>query len=395
MSGALDGVRVLDLSRYIAGPLATAIMADLGAEVIRIESPLGGEDREQGPTSPTGDNFRFLMMNRNKKGITLDLDQPKGKELFLKLVAKSDVIVENYSPPVKEKLGLTYERLRKVNPRIIVVCCSAYGMNGPGRDRLGFDPTIQGESGAMSLTGFPDLPTRSQLPWVDFSSGLYSVIGVLTSLVERVQTGVGKLIEIALLDTAVSYVAFFGVAAEYEVLHQTRPLIGNASHYTYSDTFSAKDGMVVVGTASNPIWRRLAKLIERPDMADDARFATDSSRARHREVISKEVGPWISARTVSEVVETMVKARIPCGRVNSVPDMLADAQVAARKLFQPVEIPNAGVINHPRIPVLLGGDAPAVRLPAPRIGEHNSEVYGRLLELSSSHLAHLRSEGVI
>lgn len=395
MPGALDGVRVLDLGRYIAAPMGTAVMADLGAEVIRVESPRGGEDREQGPTSPTGDPFRFLMMNRNKKGITLDLERPEGKELFLELVKRSDVLVENYSPPVKEKLGITYEHLRQVNPRLIVVCCSAYGTNGPRRDQLGFDQTIQGEAGAMSFTGFPGLPTRCQLPFVDFSSALYSVIGVLISLMERSATGEGKQVEVALMDTAVSYIGFFGISGEYEVLQQTRALIGNASHYTYCDTFQTKDGMVTVGVISHPIWRRLAKLIGRTEMADDPRFANDSSRASHRDVINNEVGAWLAARTTDEVMASMFKARIPCGRVNSVPEMLADPQVAARRLFQPVEIPAAGVVNHPRVPLLINGQALEVRAAAPRVGEHNEEVYGRLLDLSASQLAELRAQGVI
>jgi len=396
MEQVLAGVRVLDLSRYIAGPFCATILADWGAEVIRIEAPGGAEDRTQGPLAPSGDNLRYTMIARNKKGITLDMAGPKGQEIFRRLLAKSDIVVENYSPPVKEKLGLTYEALKQIKPDVILVTVSAFGSTGPYRHRLGFDQIAQAESGAMSFTGFPDgEPTRSHLAWVDLSTALHSALGAVLALMHRNKTGEGQRVETALLDTAVSWVSFQGTAAEYQAMGLTRPRLGNASYYAFSDTFKARDGVVLVAIVSEPLWRRMAELLGRPELADDPRFAGDTARYEHRHLINAMLDEWIGQRSVADVLATMGKARIPCGRVNEVGEMVADPQVAARELLQMVELPGLGEVIHPRVAIQMSSTPGKISARAPRVGEHNEEVYRGLLGLAAQELAALQAEGVV
>lgn len=396
MEQVLAGTRVLDLSRYIAGPWCACILGDMGADVIRIEAPGGAEDREQGPQTATGDNLRFLMIARNKKGITLNLEHPQGKALFHEMVKQADFVVENYSPPVKEKLGLTYDALKKLNPTIILVTVSAFGSNGPYRHRLGFDHIAQAESGSMSFTGFPDTPhTRAQTAWVDMSTALHSALGAVLAYAHRLKTGEGQMVETALLDTAVSYVSFPGVAAEYEVLGQVRPKLGNAGYYSFSDTFQAKDGMVILAALSGPLWKRFAEAIGHPELVDDPRLQDDTSRWFNRDLIYPLVQQWVAERTVQEVFEVLGKARVACGRVQTVSQMVADPQVAARELFQELNVPGIGPVRHPRVAIRLSKTPGQINSPAPKVGEHNDEVYSSLLHLSPAEISHLREQGII
>jgi crotonobetainyl-CoA:carnitine CoA-transferase CaiB-like acyl-CoA transferase len=368
----------------------------MGAEVIRIENVGGAEDRTQGPLAPNGDNLRYLMLGRNKKGITLDLDGQKGRALFRRLVEKSDVLVENYSPPVKQKLGLTYEALKSIRSDIILVTISAFGTDGPHHHRLGFDHIIQAETGAMSFMGFPDAPpVRAQIPWVDLSTAVHSALGVAFALMHRNKTGEGQWIETALIDTAVSYLSFQGVAAEYQVLGLQRPQLGNAGYYSFSDTFAARDGMVMIALISDPLWRRLANLIGRPDLADDPRFAGDTARYQHCHVLNEVLQEWIGQRTVAEVMDAMEGARVPCGRVNDISQMVAHEQVAGRKLYECLEVPGLGHVAHPRVAIRMSRTPGKVETPAPRVGEHNKEVYCDLLGLSEQEFASLRAEQVV
>ncbi len=396
MERVLDGVLVLDFARYIAGPWCSTVMAEMGAEVIRIEQPGGAEDRRQGPFAPNGDNFRFLMMSRNKKGITLDLGNPKGKELFHQLVKKADVVVENFSPPVKKKLGFTYEELSQINPDIILTTVSAFGIDGPYSHRLGFDHIAQAESGSMTYTGFPDSPpTRAQVPYVDMSTALHAALATVLALFHRMKTGKGQQVEMALLDTAVTYAAFPGTMAEYEVLNQVRPKTGNAGYYSFSDTFYTKDGMVIMAALSDPLWNRMVDLIGHPEFKDDPRFADDEARWRNREIIGPLVQEWMGQRTREDVFEIMGKARIPCGRVNTIPEAFADPHIQARELFHKLDVPGVGPVSHPRVAIRMSRTPGRIDRPAPRVGEHNDEVFTSLLGVSPKEIEELRSEGVI
>lgn len=396
MERVLEGVLVLDFARYIAGPFCATVLADMGAEVIRIEAPGGAEDRQQGPFAPSGDNFRFLMMSRNKKGVTLNLETPRGKELFHQLVKKADVVVENFSPPVKKKLGFTYEELSKINPQIILTTVSAFGIDGPYSHRLGFDHIAQAESGSMTFTGFPDTPhTRAQVAYVDMSTALHAALATVLAILHRVKTGKGQQVEAALLDTAVSYVAFPGTMAEYEVLNQVRPKTGNAGYYSFSDTFYAKDGMVIMAALSDPLWNRLVDLIGYPEFKSDPRFVDDEARWRNRDIIGPLVQEWVGQRTREVVFEAMGKARIPCGRVNTVPEAFQDPHIHARELFTKLEVPGVGPVSHPRVAIKMSRTPGRIEHPAPQVGQHNDEVYAGLLGLSAKEIEGLKVEGVI
>lgn len=396
MDRALNGILVLDLGWYVAGPLCGTVLADMGAEVIRIEPPGGAEDRRHGPFAANGEGLRYLMVCRNRKGITLNLEKPRGKELFHELVRKADVVLESFSPPVKKKLGLTYDQLSQINPGIILTTVSAFGCDGPYSERLGFDPIAQAECGSMTFTGFPDSPhTRSQVAWVDLSTALHAAVGTVLALLHRMKTGKGQQVETALIDTAVSYVAFLGIMAEYEVLNQVRPKIGNAAFYTFVDTFYTKDGMVFLAALGNPLWQRLTDVIGHPELKDDPRFADDELRWRNRHVILPVVQEWVGQHTRAEVFEIMGKARLPCGRVNSIPEVIHDPHIQARELLQKLDIPGAGPMSLPRVAIRMSLTPGRLERPAPKVGEHNGEVYGNMLGLSPRQIGDLRAEGVI
>lgn len=396
MAGLLAGIRVLDLSRYLAGPLCAAILADMGAEVIRVENPGGADDRTQGPLTTSGENLRCLILGRNKKGITLDFEKPAGQELFRRLLEKTDIVVENFSPPVKEKLGLGYEQLRQLKPNLILVSISAFGNDGPMSDRLGFDHVIQAETGVMSLTGYPDSPpVRSQLSWVDLTTGVYGALGAAFALLHRNKTGEGQLVEAALLDTAAAYVGYQGIIAEYDVLGLPRKRMGNAGYYAYADTFEALDGTVMVATAGDAIWRRLARLIGRSDLAKDPRFVGDTARYENRHIISELVQDWVGKQPVADVTVAMEKARIPFGLVKHIPDVATHAQIAARKIFKNLTVEGIGEVPHSRLAIRMSKTPGVLERSGPRVGEHNQQVYCDLLGLPEAELAALQAEGVV
>ena len=396
MERVLDGIRVLDLSRFLSGPYCTTLLADMGAEVIRIENVGGAEDRRQGPLLPNGDNPRYLMVTRNKKVIPLDIESPKGRDIFQRLVAKSDVVVENFGPPAKIKLGVTYEALQQVKPDIIVVTISAFGVDGPQSSRLGFDHIIQAESGAMSINGHPGTtPTRAQAAWVDLGTASYSAYAVALALLHRNKTGEGQWIETTLLDTAVSYISFHGVALEYQAMGMLRPQMGNSNYYSFSDSFAAKDGHVIIAVISDPLWRRLATLVGHPEMAGDPRFESDTQRYFNQKEIRAVVEPWVAQRTVEEVIEEMKKARVPCGKVNLVSEMVAHPQVQARQIYQPLAVDGLGEIPHPRLPIRMSRTPSRIDTPAPKVGENNYDVYCGLLGMSEADVAALQEEKLI
>jgi crotonobetainyl-CoA:carnitine CoA-transferase CaiB-like acyl-CoA transferase len=397
MAKVLEGIRVLDLSRYAAGPSATMILADMGAEVIRVESPGGGEDRTLGPFAPNGESLPFgIILHRNKKGITLNLRHPRGQELLKGLVARADVVVENFSPEVKAELGLAYESLKQTNPAIIHVSITAFGQNGPYANRLAFDPIAQSMSGAMSYSGFPGSPPiRSAVSYVDNSTGIASALGAVLALYHRQRTGEGQSVDMALLDTAVSFLTNMGVAAEYTLTGWIRPQIGNGSFYAYGECFQAKDGWVYTSVIGNPLWRRFTRALGRDDMAHDARFKNDLARFENRQAITDVVAPWVAERTVNEVIEILEGARVPVSRVNNVPQMVSDPQVRARETIVEMDYPGVGPVPMTGVSIKLSGTPGSVETRAPLVGEHNREVYCGLLGLTEKELGRLGEEGVI
>lgn len=248
----------------------------------------------------------------------------------------------------------------------------------------------------MTFTGFPDTPhTRAQVAYVDMSTALHAALATVLAILYRVKTGKGQQVEAALLDTAVSYVAFPGTMAEYEVLNQVRPKTGNAGYYSFSDTFYAKDGMVIMAALSDPLWNRLVDLIGYPEFKSDPRFVDDEARWRNRDIIGPLVQEWVGQRTREEAFEAMGKARIPCGRVNTVPEAFQDPHIQARGIFTKLEVPGVGPVSHPRVAIKMSRTPGRIEHPAPQVGQHNGEVYAGLLGLSAKEIEGLKVEGVI
>lgn len=397
MEEILRGIRVLDCSRYRAGPTCGQILGDMGAEVIRVERPGGEDDRRLGPFAPGGQGFYLMITCRNKKGITLNLQKQKGTEILKELVKQSDVVIENFGPDVNKRLGLDYESLKKIRPDIIVVSVSAYGQYGPYASRLGFDGIAQAMSGLMWVTGFPQgPPVKSGVSFIDTATGVYGALGTLLALYHRQKTGEGQLVDVCLLDTAVSFME--SIMAEYEVANEIRPQVGSSHIYAGPfDAYKAKDAYFFVGIVGNATWRRFVKMMGREELASDPRFRTDWDRARpeNRQFFTDWLNKWAAEKTVDEVVNQFNEAGVPCGRVNTIPEVVADPHIRAREILVELEHPGVGKVPVPGIPIKLSRTPGRIKTTHPMLGEHNEEVYRHLLGYTQQELNHLEEEGVI
>jgi len=396
--GALDGIRVLDLSRFQSGPVCGMLLGDMGAEVIRIEEPEGAPDRRWGLLGPDGETLSYKIVGRNRKGITLRLTTSEGKEIFRELVKRSDIVLHNFTPGTTIAGVMSYDRLKEVNPAVILAAISGFGQNGPDAKLVCFDHIAQARSGGMILTGFPgDPPLKTTITYNDISSGLYAVIGILLSLYHREKTGMGQEIDVSLFDTAFFSTQCMGALLLYEVYGQIRKQVGNLGFHSYIGCFQAKDSKwILFSGTTNAIWRRLTRAIGREDMASDARFsANDMVRFDNAKSIDPVLEEWVSERTSDEVVKIFQEARVPCGIVNTVDQLLDDPQVKARDMIMYADYPGLGKIPLPGIPVKLSLTPCDVQSPAPMIGEHNEEVYCGLLGMSAEELNQLKSGNII
>ncbi|MBS1808400.1 MAG: CoA transferase [Acidobacteria bacterium] len=394
MNQALTGIRVLDFGRYIAGPYCATLLADFGAEVIRIERREGGEDRALIPLSETGDGALFIGINRNKKSITLDPAHEQSAEIKRRLIASADVVVANLPINVLKKIGLDYDTLKAIKPDIILTMVSAFGSTGPYANRVGFDSVVQAMSGAMSLTGSPELPTRSVAAFEDFGTALHSAFGTMVALFERQRSGRGQIVEGSLLATGMMMMQ--SLLAERHVLDIVRTPRGNAGfHAAPTDTFQTRDGWIMVQVISNAIFARWAKLVGRPDLIDDPRCSDDLTRGDNYELINEAMNAWTTQRSTAEAIAQLEAARIPCGPVNDLGTALNDPQVKARELFQLLEYPGSPkMIPVPATPVRLSETPGEIRHRAPLIGEHSNEVLAEL-GFSEDEVAAFRLTNVI
>jgi len=397
MEKALEGVRVLDVSRWFAGPYAGNLLAQMGAEVIRVERPTGEEERNYGPFAPNGEPMLAKVTLANRKGVTLDPTTERGKEILYQLVRQSDVVLHSYVLGSEEFKTLSYDSLKEVNPQIVVAAVSGFGSTGPYANRPCFDTIAQALCGSMSYTGFPDgPPTRAGVAWVDFSTGAHLALGIMFALYRRLATGKGgQAVEVALMDVAVACVAGLGVAAEYKVGNFVRGRQGNHSYYSITDCHRAKDGYVMLSVSGNPIWRRFARAIGQEEWRDDPSLATDKIRYENREIFEPVVRKWVGERTVAEVVQRMEEFRVPCSEVYDSAQMVKDPNVGAREMLVDMEYPRIGNIPVPGVTIRMSDTPGSIFRPAPEPGEYNEEVYGALLGLKPDALAKLKEEGVI
>ena len=395
MESVLHGIRILDFSRFKAGPYAAMLLGDMGADVIKVERPGGEEDRLLGPYTSDGESMYLLFTSRNKRAITLDLKKERGQEILRELVIRSDVVIENFGLGINKNLGLDYESLKQVKPDIITVAVSAYGQYGPYAHRPGFDAMAQAMSGIMWLTGFPGgLPIKAGVNTADFCAGVYAALGVMMALYNREKTGKGQLVDISLLDTAVSFLE--STMAEYEVLGEVRPQVGNANVFLSPyDAYKAKDGYFFVGVGSDAIWKRFLKVTGWEGLANDPRFQTHRDRVKNRQFFSDRINEWAADKAVDEIVNQFNEASVPCAPVNEIPDVAADPHIRAREMIVEFDHPGIGKVPLIGVPVKLSETPGEIRTPAPAIGEHNEEIYCGLLNRSSEELNQLRQDGVV
>jgi crotonobetainyl-CoA:carnitine CoA-transferase CaiB-like acyl-CoA transferase len=394
MAGVLEGIRVLDFGRYIAGPYCAALLAEHGAEVIRIEKRQGSEDRFQAPVTPTGDGALFMQMNRNKLGLTLDPMLPEGQEVVRKLVATADVVVANLPPQTLVDMTLDYASLCAVKPDIILTTVTAYGRGGPYSDRVGFDGIGQVMSGAVYMTGTEDQPYRAQVPWVDFGTALHCAFGTMAALMARKVTGKGQLVEGALLATAVT----FGNALliEQAVIAPNRVPTGNRGQTASPvDIFRTRDGWILAQVIGEPLYRRWAKLMGEEHWTTDPRFKDDISRGDNGEVISERMSRWCAERSTTEALEILAKAKIPSGPVLKPQQTLDDPHIKAMGFFQPTEFPGAPKpAPIAKAPVWLSATPGSIRRRAPTLGEHTDQILASL-GYDKKAIAALRDKGVV
>lgn len=394
MPGPLQGIRVIDFGRFIAGPYCAMMLADMGADVIRVERRSGGEDRYVGPVAETGEGGLFLSVNRNKRGITFDPSHPRAGEILRPLISSADVAIVNLPADVLKRLHLDYDSLRAIKPDIILVMATAFGPDGPYKDRLGFDPVAQAMTGAAGLTGFPDNPVRAIVSFEDYGTALHAAFGVMVAHYHREKTGQGQVIDVSLLATGVTFMT--PLLAEREVTGIVRTQQGNTGYHTApSDIYQVRDGWIMVPTIGNAMFRRWTRLVDREELVDDPRFADDISRGNNSSLISGIMAAWCQVRTRDEAVKDLESARIPYGPVYSLDEVLADPQVRMRGLLERVEYPSARrpvPIASP--PARLSATPAAIRHRAPTLGEHTDEVLQEL-GFTSEQIQAFRSEGVV
>ena len=392
--GALHGLRILDLTRVLAGPFCTMMLADLGAEVVKIEQPGRGDDSRHFAPFRHGESAYYMNLNRGKRGVTLDLKT--GRELFLELVRGADVVVENYRPGTMDRLGLGYDTLKAANPRLVYAAVSGFGDSGPYRLRPGYDIIGQAMGGLMSTTGWPGgEPTRSGTAMADVLAGLSVAIGILAALRHRDATGEGQKVDVALVD---SVVASLEIITQIFLTEGRVPeRIGNRyeSCYPY-DTFAARDGSVVIAAANDKLWRLVCAVMDRPELAGDARYDTNPKRVQRHAEVKALLEAWTCERTVDDVVDAMLDAGVPASPIHTIDRLVRDPHIAgAREMFVDVDHPTAGRTTLTGSHIKLSATPPRLRAPAPLLGEHNEAVYGELLGLTREHLAELRRAGVV
>lgn len=395
-NGALQGVRILDLTRVLAGPYCTMILSDMGAEIIKIEQPIKGDDtRHLGPFV-NGESMYYMTNNRNKYGVTLNLKTPEGKELFKELVKKADVVVENYRPGTMEKLGLGYETLKEVNPRIIYGSISGFGHSGRYQQRPGYDIIAQAMSGLMSTTGWPESgPTRTGTPLGDVLSGLWLTIGILGALQARLHTGKGQQVDIALVDAAVS--AMGNINMIYFGENRIPKRIGNRyeSMYPY-DSFRCADGECVIGAGNNKLWRLLCSVMNKPELADRTDFADTQGRIEHHAEIKKIIEEWTQQFTVAEIVSKCLDGGIPAGPIYDLAQVSRDPHIADdRSMFIQQNHPKAGTITVTGSPLKFSDTPVQYRTPAPDLGQNNELIYSSILGLDKNQIEKLAQKQVI
>ncbi len=396
MAGPLKGVKVLDMTWALAGPYCTMILGDLGAEVIKVENPDGGGDsaRTNFPFID-GVSSYFLSVNRGKKSITLNLRNPRGKEVLLALAKKADVLVENFRPGVMDRLGLGYATIREHNPRIIYAACSGFGQNSPYAHRPAYDVIVQGMGGALSITGEAGgPPVRVGFSIGDIGGGLFTAIGVLSALHEREKSGEGQMVDVSMLDCQMAllenaFTRFFATGEVPQRIGTRHPV------KTPFQAFPTQDGYMVMAAPEENFWKKFCEAIGSPDLPKDERFKDNASRTQNHAQLEEILNQITRTRKTSDWVALMEKNDIPCGPVNSIDQIASDPHTAAREMITRVKHSKAGMLKVVNSPIKLSKTPVKLEKASPELGEHTDEILGNLLGFSKEQIAELRSQKAI
>ncbi len=375
----LDGLLVLDLTRALAGPYCTLMLADMGARVIKVETPDGGDDtRGWGPPFIQGESTYFLCINRNKESLTLNLKHPDAQRALWRLIERADVLVENFRPGVMERLGFGYDAVHEANPRLIYASVSGFGQDGPYRERVAYDLILQGMGGLMGTTGEEGgPPVKIGVAVTDIAAGMFAAYGVVVALQARARTGVGQLVDASMLDSQVAWMTY--QAGAYFATGENPKRLGTAhpSLVPYQ-SFATSDGYVNLAVGSEAIWGRFVVAVDAPHLADDPRFRTNADRVRHRDELIALLEPVLAQRTMAEWSAVFESAGVPAGPIYQMSDLFGDPQVRHRRLVVEMEHPKAGLIRQTGVPVKLSATPGRVASPPPLLGQHTDAILQEL-----------------
>ncbi len=394
MALALEGLRVLDLTRVLVGPYSTMILADFGADVIKLEMPVTGDDSRAYPPHINGESAYFMSLNRNKRSMTLNLKSVKGKEVFLDMISKVDILVENFRPGTMERLGLGYEVLKKENPRLIYAASSGFGHTGPYSKRPAYDAVVQAMGGIMSITGqLGGPPTRVGTSIGDITAGLFMTIGILTSLTHLEKTGLGQKVDVAMLDSQVAILE--NAIARYTAVGEIPKPIGNRHPaITPFEPFDTEDGQLMIAVGNDALWSKFCLAIEREELRDDPRFSTNPLRTANHSELRPLLASTINKKTTGAWRQVFDRSGIPNGPINSIDQVVTDPQVIAREMIVEVDHPLAGKTSLPGIPIKLSETPGTIREPAPLLGEHTAEILSDLLDYTPEQIKSMEEQGL-
>ncbi len=390
----LAGLTVLDLSTQLSGPYCSMILGDLGADVIKVERPGRGDDARAFPPFVKGESAPFMTFNRNKRSLTLDLKQPAGREICLRLAARADVFLENFRAGAVERLGLGYTHASAVNPRIIYCSISGFGQTGLYRERGGFDLIAQGMSGLMSITGEEDgPPLRVPIPLTDIGAGMFGAIGILAALAAREKSGSGQWVDTSLLETPIAWSVY--EAASYFATGEVPPRLGPGHRASAPyQPFRTKDGWLNLGAAGQQFWPKICEVLDLPDLIKDPRFVTNAERVKHRKELAALLQQRFDRETAAYWLSRLEAAGVPAGPILTYDQVFADPQVRHREMAVGVNHPVAGRTRVLGVPIKFSESSAGIRRPAPTLGQHTSEIL-KTLGYSDDDLARLRAEAVI
>lgn len=391
----LDGIRVLDFTQILAGPFCTMLLGDMGADVIKIEKPNGGDDtRRYGPPFINGESAAFMGLNRNKRSIVLDLKSPEGIAIARHMLEEADVMIQNFRPGAMNRIGLGYEDVKKENPGIIYCTVSGFGTTGPYKNKAGFDLVAQGMSGLMSITGFSDSPpAKVGVPIADLNAGMFSANAILSAYIYRLKTGRGQHVDASLLDSGIAYTLY--ESASYFATGEVARPVGSAHRMIAPyQAFATSDGYINIGAANQSNWERMCRAIGREDLLEHPRFSSNAERMIHIEELTPIMEEAFITQTKDYWAELLEKAGVPCGPIYDMAQVYSDPHVQARDMAVELEHPIAGKIRNIGVPVKLSETPGSIRMPAPALGQHTDEVLSQF-GYSHDEVAQFRESGAV